>query len=341
MPRYATIKDIADALGISKSTVSRALADRFDVNPETRKAVLEMAEKLHYKPNPNALNLQKKRSKIIGVVVPEFVNSFFPHIIMAIQKVFEEKGFRVLITQSNESAEVELKNLKLLESSMVEGIIISVAHNNTNTAYYKELLDSGMPLVFFNRICNEIDAPKVIIDDFKMSCLAVEHLILTGKRRIMHFKGPKDILSSADREKGYSYTLKKYGIEYDEKLVVNGGLTRDEGYRAMLKCLEEGIVPDALFAFNDQLAIGAMRAIKQKGYRIPQDIAVFGFSESQSAQLTEPPLSSVAQPLSEIGSTAANLLLEKIENPDTENRTVVLPARLNLRASSDPQASTY
>lgn len=341
MPRYATIKDIADALGISKSTVSRALADRFDVKPETRKAVMEMAEKLHYKPNPNALNLLKKRSKIIGVVVPEFINSFFPHIIMAIQKVFEEKGFHVLITQSNESAEVELKNLKLLESSMVEGIIISVAHNDINTEYYKELIDSGMPLVFFNRISQGIDAPKVIIDDFKMSCLAVEHLITTGKRKIMHFKGPDDILSSDDRKKGYCYTLNKFKISYDEKLIVNGGLTREEGYQAMLKCLEEGNIPDALFAFNDQLAIGAMRAIKQKGYKIPQDIAVFGFSESQSAQLTEPPLSSVAQPLSKIGSTAATLLLEKIENPETENKTVVLPAKLNIRASSDPNAPDY
>lgn len=341
MPRYATIKDIADALGISKSTVSRALADRFDVKPETRKAVMEMAEKLHYKPNPNALNLLKKRSKIIGVVVPEFINSFFPHIIMAIQKVFEEKGFHVLITQSNESAEVELKNLKLLESSMVEGIIISIAHNDTNTEYYQELIDSGMPLVFFNRICNGIDAPKVIIDDFKMSCLAVEHLITMGKRKIIHFKGPDDILSSADRRKGYCYTLNKFKIEYDEKLIVNGGLTREEGYQAMLRCLEAGNIPDALFAFNDQLAIGAMRAIKQKGYRIPQDIAVFGFSESQSAQLTEPPLSSIAQPLSEIGSAAANLLLEKIENPETENKTLVLPAKLNIRASSDPNAPKY
>lgn len=341
MQKYATIKDIAEALGISKSTVSRALADRFDVKPETRKAVMEMAEKMKYKPNLNALNLQKKRSGIIGVIVPEFVNSFFPHIIMAIQNVFEEKGFNVLITQSNESAEVELKNLKLLESSMVEGIIISVAHNNANADYYRQLIDSGMPLVFFNRVCDEIDCTKVIIDDFKMSFLAVEHLIISGKRRIMHFKGPNDIISTKEREKGYRHALQKYGIEYDNRMIVNGGLTRNEGYTAMTQCLEGGIIPDALFAFNDQLAIGALKAIKQKGYKIPQDIAVFGFSESQSAQLTEPPLSSVAQPLSEIGSSAARLLLEKIENPETKDKSVILPAKLNIRGSSDPNIPKF
>lgn len=160
MAQNTTIKDIARALGISKSTVSRALADRFDVKPETKKAVMEMAEKMHYRPNPFAQNLIKRRTKIIGVVVPEFINSFFARIIIQIQQVFEREGFHVLITQCNESAEAERRNLQLLEESMVEGILISVTEKGRNTDYYKELIGSGIPLVFFNRAASDVAASR-------------------------------------------------------------------------------------------------------------------------------------------------------------------------------------
>lgn len=158
MQRHVTIKDIANALNISKSTVSRALADRFDVNPETRKAVLEMAEKLHYKPNPSALSLLSRRTKTIGIVVPGFTGSFFPRIIAEIQNVTEEYGFRVLITQSNGSSEIERRNLRMLEDNMVEGIILSMTHQDDNVDYYRHLLDTGIPLVFFNRVCEAVPA---------------------------------------------------------------------------------------------------------------------------------------------------------------------------------------
>ena len=177
MAQNTTIKDIARALGISKSTVSRALADRFDVKPETKKAVIEMAEKMHYRPNPFAQNLIKRRTKIIGVVVPEFINSFFARIIIQIQQVFEREGFHVLITQCNESAEAERRNLQLLEESMVEGILISVTEKGRNTDYYKELIGSGIPLVFFNRAASDVAASRVVIDDYKWAFFAVEHLI--------------------------------------------------------------------------------------------------------------------------------------------------------------------
>ena len=165
MIKHATIKDLAQALGISKSTVSRALADHSDVKPETKRLVLEMAEKMNYRPNPYAQNLIRRRSKVIGVVVPEFVNSFFPRIIIQIQKVFEKEGFNVLITQSGESAEIELKNLHLLENSMVEGIILSVTEKDRNDEYYRRLIDNGIPIVFFNRPSNEVEASKVVIDE--------------------------------------------------------------------------------------------------------------------------------------------------------------------------------
>lgn len=199
MAHNTTIKDIAKALGISKSTVSRALADRFDVKPETRQAVLDMAAKMHYRPNHFAQNLVHQKTGIIGVVVPEFINSFFARIIIQIQKVFEQEGFYVLITQCNESGEIERRNLQLLESSMVEGIIISVAEKGKNTDYYRELIGGGIPLVFFNRPDKSVEAPKVVIDDYRWAFFAVEHLINVRRRlgqsrpRVMHFKGPENI----------------------------------------------------------------------------------------------------------------------------------------------------
>ena len=213
MAQNTTIKDIARALGISKSTVSRALADRFDVKPETKKAVLEMAEKMHYRPNPFAQNLIKRRTKIIGVVVPEFINSFFARIIIQIQKVFESEGFHVLITQCNESAEAERRNLQLLEESMVEGILISVTEKGRNTAYYQELIDNGIPLVFFNRASADIQADKVVIDDYKWAFFAVEHLVNIRRElgqmapRIMHFQGPAEIGLSG---LSFAWYLKKH-----------------------------------------------------------------------------------------------------------------------------------
>lgn len=344
MAQNTTIKDIARALGISKSTVSRALADRFDVKPETKKAVMEMAEKMHYRPNPFAQNLIKRRTKIIGVVVPEFINSFFARIIIQIQTVFEREGFHVLITQCNESAEAERRNLQLLEESMVEGILISVTEKGRNTAYYSDLIRSGIPLVFFNRASADVAASRVVIDDHKWAFFAVEHLINIRREmgqpepRIMHFQGPSEIDLSGLRYRGYVDALHKHGIETDPSLVVRcEAMTREEGYRMMNRCIERGLRPDALFCFNDQLAIGAMRVLKRHGIAVPGQVSVMGFTESQSALVTSPMLSSVAQPLEGMGQTAAQLLLEKIQDPAAPDRTVVLEGLLNIRGSSDPK----
>lgn len=339
MAKHATIKDVAQALGISKSTVSRALADHYDVKPETKQAVLEMAEKMNFRPNPYAQNLTRKRSKVIGVVVPEFVNSFFPRIIIQIQKVFEKEGFNVLITQSDESAETELKNLCLLENSMVEGILLSVAEREKNTEHYQRLIDNGIPIVFFNRPSNEVQASKVVIDDYKMAFFAVEHALTANgvkRTRPLHLMGPKEIFSSVTRCDGYKHALRKHNIDPTPQTYVQcDDISRDCGFRTMEAILRGDRIPDTVFCFNDQLAIGALKAIKKHGYRIPEQIAVMGFSESQSALLTEPPLSSVAQPLDQMGETAATLLLEKIKNPDAPDRTVILNASINIRESTD------
>ena len=338
MKKNITIKDIASVLSISKSTVSRALADKDDIRPETKKAVLEMAAKMHYKPNLYAKNLTKQRSKTIGVVVPEFTNSFFPKIIIQIQQYFEEKGFNVLITQSNESAEIEQKNLTLLENNMVEGIILSQARCEVNKKLYQTIIESGTPIVFINRTPKLINADSVTINDYKMSFLAVEKLILNKKKRnkIMHLRGPKSVNLSELRCKGYRDVLEKYKIDIDESLIIEfNEFSITEGYNALVKCIDSNIIPDAIFAFNDLLAIGAMRALQDRGYRIPEDVAIMGFSESDSALICNPQLSSVEQPHNLMGLTAAKTLLNRIDNPNAPIETIVLHAKINLRGSTN------
>lgn len=343
MIHKTTINDIAQELGISKSTVSRALAGSEDVKAETRKSVLDMAEKMNYIPNHMAQNLTKRRSKVIGVVVPEFINSFFSRIIIQIQKVFESEGYRVLITQCNDSWEAERRNLELLEESMVEGILMSVTEKGKNKDLYKALIQRGIPIIFFNRDEKGIDTSKVIIDDYKWSFFATEHLIYTRKRMgnekpsILHFRGPANIDLSKPRLRGYTDAMEKHGLPLTKYSVLSTEvITREEGFRLMCDYLDTNRIPDGVFCFNDQLAIGAMRALKHFGVKIPEQTSIIGFSESQSALITVPALSSVAQPLEQMGLTASKLLLEKIDSPDSPSRTVVLNAVLNIRGSSDP-----
>lgn len=338
MNRLVTIKDIANRLGISKSTVSRALSDQWDVRKETRDEVLKMAKELGYRPNPIAKRLQSKRSGIIGIVVPEFFNSFFPKIIIAVQNILDQRGYQLLITQSNESPENEERNLRMLQDHQVEGILISIAREGDNLELYKEIIDSGIPMLFFNRSCSSIEASRVVIDDYIMSFAATEHLILNGKKRIAHLGGPKDLEMSIERKRGYVKALNKYNIPIDNDLIIDTGLTRDRGYEQMSDLLDRGVEVDALFAACDPVALGAMKAIKDRNINIPEQIAVVGFSESRSATLIEPNLTTVAQPLTEMGEKAVSLLLEEINalnegNPFTHQK-VKLQAKLNIRESS-------
>ena len=226
--RRVTIKELAKELKISTSTVSRALADKWDVNPETRKAVLELAERWNYHPNPVSLSLKQQQTLTIGVVVPEFITSFFPEVIIGIQYTLEAEGYSILISQSNESYEKELHNIKNLEARMVDGLIISLTKETINTDYLQTLQDRNMPLVF-NRVCDSIDTPRVIIDDYKWAFEAVEHLINEGYKRIAHLAGPENLDLSQKRKKGYIDALIKHNMPVDEDLIIPCGVMMEKG----------------------------------------------------------------------------------------------------------------
>lgn len=336
--RYkATIKDIARELGISTSTVSRALSDKWDVSADTRERVLQMAKQLNYHPNRLAKGLSTRQTRTIGVVLPEFGTAFFPRVVMGIQDELLKHDYQMLITQSNESTIEEAKNLQLLANNQVEGIIMSVTSEGSNQALYQEIINQGIPMVFFNRICCPLDVFKVIIDDAVMAAEMVSHAVSRGCKQIAYLVGPESISVTPDRLAGYKQGLTNMHLPYDERYVIEAGATIEGGYETMQELLKLDVLPDAVCCFNDPVAIGAMKAIKQAGLRIPEDIAVSGFSNSNMASVVEPALTSVAQPTFEMGQRAAQLMMHELtyksEGREVAHRTERLHAKIEIRES--------
>jgi LacI family transcriptional regulator len=335
-----TIKDIARELGISPSTVSRALKDHPDISVQTKKEVNELAEKLNYQPNIVALSLRQKKTNTIGVIIPEFVHFFFSTVISGIEAVAYEAGYSVIITQSNESFEKEKRDIKALFNSRVDGMLLSISKETTNYDHIEAILSKGVPIVFYDRMYVNPETSKVIVDDYIGAKEAVNHLIEQGCKRIAHLEATPGMSISEDRKRGYFDALKENNIAIKDSLIIQcPNASLEEGEKETKKLLAMPEMPDAIFANNDMLAMGAMKAIKQKGLRIPQDIAIMGFSNWFFSQLMDPPLSSVDQPGFEMGQEAARLLIRQIEMKDKEQfdpkpETKILKTRLIIRESS-------
>jgi LacI family transcriptional regulator len=330
-----TIKDIARILGISASTVSRALKDHPDINIDTKKAVNELAQKLKYQPNAVAISLKNSRSNTIAVMIPEIVHYFFSSVISGIEDIASQKGFTVIICQSNESFEREVANAHTLLSHRVDGILISVSKQTRTFEHLLDLQESGIPLVFFDRIAPEIIADQVIIDDMDASYKATRHLIETGRKRIAHFAGPQNLVIGKDRLQGYMNALTEAGIPVDNRLIVEAD-TFEKARNSVVKMLDEKNIPDGIFAVNDLTAIGAMQTIQKRGYKIPDEIAIVGFSDGYLSGITDPHLSSVDQHGYEMGTTAAEMLFHRILSADEDYipEVKILNADLIVRGSS-------
>jgi len=337
-----TIKDIARELGISPSTVSRALKDHPDISAETKKTVNQLATKLNYQPNTVALNLRQSKTNTIGVIIPEIVHFFFSTIISGIEDVAYRAGYNVILAQSNESQAREITDLKALFNSRVDGMLMSLSRGTTNFDHIESIIAKGVPFVFFDRVYNNPRLSKVIVDDFAGAKEATLHLIAQGCKRIAHIEGPPNLDISTQRLEGYKEALKEHNIKFlDELIAVCPSGTIEEGKVATDQLLSLKKRPDAIFATNDPAAMGAMQSIKEKGLKIPDDIAVVGFSNWFFSSLMEPPLSSVDQPGFEMGQEAAKLLIRQIEKKDKDKMETEIPSeikilktRLIVRASS-------
>lgn len=312
--KQSTIGDIAGKLGISNSTVSRALRNHPDISDETKKLVKQTADDLHYSPNPIAQSLKSNKTFTIGIIVPEIRHDFFSSAISGIEEIAYKAGYTILVTQSNEDLEREIINTKALVNQRVAGMIVSISQKTKKGAHFQNVINRGIPLVFFDRVCKDVKANKVVINDSRSAFEAVEFLIKRGYKKIAHFAGPSELDICKKREEGYTEALINAGITLKKDLIKHGGLLEKDGYDSMDYFIKEDKLPDAVFAVNDPVAIGAFQRIKEEGLKIPDDIGIVGFSNNKITSLVEPALTTVNQPTYEIGKKAAEILIELIDS---------------------------
>lgn len=331
-----TIKDIARALNLSTSTVSRALRGSYEINPETKRLVLEYAERLNYRPNPIALSLKGSSSRAIGVIVPQIANYYFSQAINGIEAIAYNRGYHVIIFQTHESYEREVANVQQALARKVDGLLISLSSETSDVEHLRELQQRNMPIVQFDRVSNELDTTRVVADNFAGAFAATEHLIKSGRRRIAHLTIPPWISIAQERLAGYRAALEQYGLEYDESLVRYGSFGPDEATKMVDELLALSPRPDAFFTASDRLALGALAALNRRQVAIPEDVSLIGFTNLNVAELLSPSLSTVVQPAQEIGQMAAERLIELIERKQkaAPPATIVVPSHLAVRESS-------
>ena len=340
MEKQATIKDIAQTVQISTSTVSRALRNATDVKPETKAAVIALAQELNYQPNQLALSLLKKQTHTIGVIVPN-LDYVLATMVKGIDEVALEAGYTVMVCQSNESYGRELLNVSRLNASLVDGFIISVSSETKMFDHLKKLQSNKKAIVMFDRITNELNAPKIILDNEDGGFQATQHLIDQGYKRIAILAGQPSLGISNQRMDGYLKALKANKLKVDKDLIIHCDFNQDYAYLATKELLNMRKRPDAIFTITDRMAMGAMLAIKEKGLNMPHDIGLVGFNNEPVTRLTTPQISSVEQPAFEMGKATAKLFIELLHNDaDMSSREIVLSPKLFIRESSQRLAGS-
>ncbi len=328
-----TIKDIARELQIAPSTVSRALKDHPDISPETKKLVNNLAEKWNYRPNPIALSLKGGSSNTIGIIVPEIIHYFFSTVISGIEDYANEYGYNVILCQSNEEYEKEVKSIQTLINSRVDGILISMSKLTRNIEHFHQLKDRNIPIVFFDRRCREIESDSVVVDDAEGAYMAVKHLILEGRKRIMQLSGPPNLLIAQERINGYIRALNEFQCNVAEENIVKCDQAEEASW-IVPSLMKRNPRPDAFFCVNDFTAAQTMKIVKKMGYNVPGDVALVGFTNGQIARLTDPGLSSVDQHGYDMGREAARLMLDRIKDRNRPYQSRVIATELVIRGSS-------
>ena len=336
MNKRPTIKDIAAKLDLHHTTVSRALHNHPDVQSKTRERVLDMAKKLNYQPNILAQNLKAQRTNTIGVIVPEIKHHFFSSVISGIEEVAYEAGYVILLSQSNENYEREVQNTKALISNNVAGLIVSISQTTKNADHFKMFLKSGGALVFFDRVCEDLEVNKVVVDDHSGAFMGTQHLIEEGYKKIAHLGGSRGISITEARYNGYQDALKTQNIKINQDYCNFGGFHEKNGKDGMEFLLNLSDPPDAVIAVNDPVALGAYDAIKNRGLNIPGDIAIVGFSDNPICRIVSPQLTTIRQPTYEMGKKAMEMLIDQINNGDDnlKPRKEILETSLIVRQST-------
>ncbi|MEG0454909.1 MULTISPECIES: LacI family DNA-binding transcriptional regulator [Bacteroides] len=329
-----TIKDIARELGVSPSTVSRALKDNPDISLETREMIHKYAREHNYKPNALALNLRTSRSNTIGVIIPQLVHHFFSCVLSGIEETAAKAGYNILVAQSNEKYEQEVKIVYSFLGARVCGVITSLAKDTAQYDHYQELLDNNIPIVFYDRICTGINTERVVVDDYAGAFAAVEYMIQTGCKRIFFYSADPHLEITKNRRNGYLDAMKKYKIPVDNSMIKFCD-SREQAIAITPDLLEQPNRPDGFFAINDETASGILYSCKLIGLRVPDEVSICGFTDGAIAQSTDPKLTTVEQHGEEVGKSAITLLIDKIEgNSEMKSSNKIVRTNLVVRGTT-------
>ncbi len=341
MKEKITIKDIARELGVSTSTVSKALKDSHEISESTKKRIKAFADFYHYKPNSLALKLRNQKTQVIGVIIPEIVHHFFSRVIQGIEKIANERGYNIMICVSNESYEKELLNIEMLANGSVDGLLISIAKETQKIQdfnHFNELLENNVPFVLFDRIEKSIACDKIIIDDEGGAYKATKELLEKGRKKIALITTPDYVTVGKLRNNGYVKALKKFGLEKDPSLILKIE-KQDEDHEGIYKQIKKLIFvknpPDGIFAVNELYAALALRIAKERGLNVPDDIEIIGFTDGIISEFSSPSLTTVAQHGYTMGKHAVEMLINRIENKtDSAFQTEVISTNLSYREST-------
>lgn len=330
------LKELAKELNLSISSVSRALRDSKEISDSTKKKVLAKAKELNYHANPFASNLRRQKSKTIAVVIPEIANNFFSLAINGAESYAQKKGYHVLIYQTHEDLQQEISIAKHLQNGRVDGILISLSSQTADTSHLLELKNKGIPLVFFDRVAEDISAPKITTDDYESGFGAAEHLIENGCKRIAFLSISNKLSIANKRMAGYLDALKKHGLEKDENLILTCDNDKETSKASIKKLLSSNSRPDAIFACVEELAVSTYLICEELKIKIPEDMKVISFSNLQTAAILNPSLTTITQPAYEIGREAAVVLFDLLENKASLQRSdeIVLRSELIIRNST-------
>lgn len=335
-PHQVTIKDIAKRLKISVSTVSRALRGSADISSETRQLVLNVAEELQYSPNPIALSLRDKKTKVIGVIVQEIANNYCSSVIAGIEHVAFKMGYNVLISQSHEKIDLEMLNTRLLASRRIDGLLITISNETSHTDHLKEMIERGIPVVMFDRVSDELQTHKVVVDDYKGAFDATSHLIEQGYKRIAHLTISKQLTITQNRLNGYLDALKAHRIPVKKEWIVYCDFDEARMKQAICQLVSNTRRPNAIFSSIERLSMLSVKVLTDMKLKVPGDVALAGFADNPLSRYLHPSLTSVCQPTFSIGQNATELLIELIESKKAEEKytTIKLKTTLDVQASS-------
>lgn len=342
MKKEITIYDIAENVGLSPTTVSRALSNHPRVHVNTRKKIMDAAKLLGYQSNIFASSLRKRRSKSIGVIVPKLNSPFQSSVLAGMEKIASQSGYNLVISQSMESLEKEISNTNIMYNSRVDGLLVSKAGTTDDIEHFQSFFNKEIPVLFFDRVPENNHSTGVVINNTQAIYDATAHLIKEGCKRIVHAVGNLQINVYADRLKGYKYALMDHGFVFNAENVISIELDEDSGERIVKKILKLSPRPDGLLVSNDTSAASCLMALKKRGVRVPQDIAIVGFNNDLISRMVEPNLSTINYPSYHMGEVAMKNLVNHLGDEQHEilqkTNTITLRSELIIRDSSKRHA---